>query len=388
MTKKISVAIDVQVLIDHEKTGIGYAIFEIVKSLIARDDLDCTLFYFSHNQSENTFLHSLFPSLPPQSIITKRCFKRQPMLWLIQLFPSLFNRWFCSPDVILSPHHDLLSDGKAKTALIIYDMVFFRYPETMNRRTRRKLRWKQKSNILHTDIVFSISNFTKKEIVECIGIPESKIVSVPLSINTDRFHTGHSSEEMERTRKKYHIPKMYFLYVGTLEPRKNIERLLDAYAILLKNRIDAPVLVIAGKKGWLYNAIFDEVQRLHLENHVLFTGYVEENEVPLLMEGALAFVFVPLYEGFGLPPLEAMACGTPVLTSNAASLPEVVGDSGIMVSPDNCNEMANAMERLISDPNLREQLSQMGIERAKHFSWKKSAEIIADSCKKRVFGVN
>jgi glycosyltransferase involved in cell wall biosynthesis len=163
--------------------------------------------------------------------------------------------------------------------------------------------------------------------------------------------------------------------VGTLQPRKNLGRLLEAYALLRKRaqRGEAPGLVIAGRKGWLYDQIFQQVERLGLESKVVFPGYVPQDDLPALLSGARLFVFPSLYEGFGLPVLEAMACGTPVACSNVSSLPEVAGDAALLVDPLDVRGMAEAMNRLLQDEGLRTQLVERGYRQVRQFSWARCA---------------
>lgn len=164
-------------------------------------------------------------------------------------------------------------------------------------------------------------------------------------MNHEEFHTDYSTEQIQEAIKKYHINEKYFLYLGTIEPRKNLERLIKAYVKLVSRHKDVPQLVLAGGNGWYYDDIFQMIDTCHLKEQVVFTGYVDQKDSPLLMSGAMAFVFPSLYEGFGMPPLEAMACGTPVITSKTSSLPEVVGDAGILVDPENVDEICEAMEK-------------------------------------------
>jgi glycosyltransferase involved in cell wall biosynthesis len=163
--------------------------------------------------------------------------------------------------------------------------------------------------------------------------------------------------------------------VGTLQPRKNLGRLLEAYAIVRKQakRDETPCLVIAGRKGWLYNQIFQHIVRLGLESKVIFPGYVPQDDLPALLSGARLFVFPSLYEGFGLPVLEAMACGTPVLCSNVSSLPEVAGEAALLVDPIDVKSMAETMNRLLQDEGLRTQLVKRGFQQVRRFSWERCA---------------
>ena len=183
---------------------------------------------------------------------------------------------------------------------------------------------------------------------------------------------------IEELKRRMHLQTNYFLYLGTLEPRKNLDRLIRAYALLKQQHPDAPQLVLAGGYGWRNNHIYQLVQTLHLEDDVLFTEYVPEEDVQPLLCGAMAFVFPSVYEGFGMPPLEAMACGTPVLTTRAASLPEVVGDAAVIVDPHHTEDIAQGLEKLFLDAALRERLQKEGLRRAAMFSWENAAAALYD----------
>jgi glycosyltransferase involved in cell wall biosynthesis len=188
-------------------------------------------------------------------------------------------------------------------------------------------------------------------------------------------------EALAAVRQKYDLPERFILYVGTIEPRKNLTALLEAYAALmerlsvcdLRPALSDVRLVIVGKKGWLYEGFFRRLHELGLEDRVLFTGYVPDEDLPAIYSAADLFVFPSLYEGFGLPVLEAMACGTPVIASNASSLPEVAGEAGIMIAPHDVRGLAEAMERLLMDKQLRAELRARGLERAKQFTWERAA---------------
>jgi len=164
----------------------------------------------------------------------------------------------------------------------------------------------------------------------------------------------------------------YILYLGTLEPRKNVERLIEAFIQLKKKQINEKLL-ISGIKGWDYQSIFDKVASLGVEKEIIFSGFIPNELIPFLYNGASAFVYPSLYEGFGLPVLEAMACGVPVVTSNVSSLPEVAGDAAILINPYSVDELADGIWRILSDEELRNQCIEKGIERAKSFTWERCA---------------
>jgi glycosyltransferase involved in cell wall biosynthesis len=182
---------------------------------------------------------------------------------------------------------------------------------------------------------------------------------------------------IEAVKARYGIAGDYALFVGTLQPRKNLIRLIEAFSNF-RFPISDFRLVIAGKKGWLYQEIFRWVEELGLEKKVVFTGYVPEGDLPVLLSGARLFVFPSLYEGFGLPVLEAMACGTPVVCSNASSLPEVAGDAAVLVDPQDVEGLAAAMERVLGDEELRAELIVRGFEQARKFSWERCARETLD----------
>lgn len=263
-------------------------------------------------------------------------------------------------------------DGK--TVITVHDMVYRTYPETVRGRTKKILDMGLASSMKRADMIVTVSEFSKSEIIRYFPQHEAKIRVVPCGVDLDRFKPCQQPERIPEVKKKLGIEGEYFLYVGTIEPRKNLERLINAYNIFCQREKDAPKLVLAGGKGWLYDGIFQRVTDLKLEEKVLFTQYIPDEDMNPLMCGALAFVFPSIYEGFGIPPLEAMACGVPVLASNAASLPEVTGDCAVTCDPYSAEEIAEGLHRLYSDSELRTDLSRRGLERAKTLTWDSSAE--------------
>lgn len=266
-----------------------------------------------------------------------------------------------------------------KTVVTVHDMVYKAFPETVRGRTKFMLNTGLKSSMQRADIIVTDSEFSRTEILKYFPQHEKKLRVVPCGVDTEKFRPCNEPERIPEVKKAFGIDGEYFLYVGTIEPRKNLERLISAYSIFLgKIKTAAPKLVLAGGKGWLYDSIFQKVQDLGITENVIFTKYVPAADMNPLMCGALAFVFPSIYEGFGMPPLEAMACGVPVLASDAASLPEVVGDCGIICDPYSEESIAGGLYTLYSDSDLRTKLSKKGIERALEFTWDRSAEILYD----------
>lgn len=274
---------------------------------------------------------------------------------------------FWSPDTkipLLTPNIPLV--------ITSYDLAIFREPETYQ--LSRVLYWRKlfKRAIQRSSCVVAISNTTRDDLIELMHVPPQKIRVIYCGVNP-RFRSIKDGDILEHVRMKYGLPKNFLLFVGLFSPRKNIAGILKAFAIL-KDKFKIPhYLVMVGEKGWRYQADLELVNSLGLEKEVVFPGYIEDDDLPAVYNIADVFVFPSLYEGFGLPVLEAMACGTPVVTSNVSALPEVVGEAGILVNPYNHEEIASGVYRLLSDKKLSSELIRVGLERSGQFTWEKAA---------------
>lgn len=271
-----------------------------------------------------------------------------------------------------------------RTVITVHDMVYKAFPETVRGRTKIMLNTGLKQSMKRADIIVTDSEFSKTEIIKYFPQHENKIRVVPCGVDLQKFRPCENPERIPEVKKSLEIEGDYFLYLGTIEPRKNLKRLINAYHIFSQNVKNPPKLVLAGGKGWLYDSIFQRVTDLKLTEQVIFTKYVPSEDMNPLMCGALAFVFPSIYEGFGMPPLEAMACGVPVLSSDSASLPEVTGDCAVICNAYSEDSIAEGLHRLYSNENLREDLSQRGLNRAKNFTWDKSAEMLYNIYKELV----
>ncbi|MBE6856422.1 MAG: glycosyltransferase family 4 protein [Ruminococcus sp.] len=263
-----------------------------------------------------------------------------------------------------------------KTVVTVHDMVYKAFPETVRARTKYMLDSGLKRSMKRADLIVTDSEFSKAEILKYFPQHESKLRVVPCGVDLEKFRPCETPERIPEVKKSLEIEGDYFLYLGTIEPRKNLERLIEAYHIFYQRVSDAPKLVLAGGKGWLYDSIFAKVKELKLDKQVIFTKYVPAQDMNPLMCGALAFVFPSIYEGFGMPPLEAMACGVPVLSSGEASLPEVTGDCAVICDAYSAESIAEGLMKLCSDDELRKDLGRRGLERAGSFTWDNSAEIL------------
>lgn len=368
----MKIAFDGQTLLEKEKTGIGYYTEGLVEHIIeqnAEDQFYINVFSFKQNRIKEKILEKYQKKNTKIQICKWFPLRLYKMIWNIIPIPywlffkkkmdlTHFFNFYIPPFV------------KGKRVCTIHDMTIKAYPKTVRIENRIMMMLNLKKTCKRADRIITSSEFSKKEIVKYMDVNPDKISVLYSGVNLDLYKPCKNLKKIKKVRDKYSIPDKYYLYLGTLEPRKNIERLIMGYGILKsKKEKKIPKLVIAGKKGWMYEDIFKLVKEKELLDDIIFTGYVTQAEAPILMSGAVAFVFPSLYEGFGMPPLEAMACGTPVITSNCASLPEVVGNDGILVDPYSVEEISNALEEIYIDSEKAKKMSIMGIERAKKFSW-------------------
>lgn len=227
----------------------------------------------------------------------------------------------------------------------------------------------------HADRIIAISHYTAEDLLEHYPTTQGRIDVVHCAAEST-FHPIADPQRVAGVRRAYGIPASgYLLSVGTLEPRKNLTRLIEAYAhVRATTGTSTPPLVLAGARGWREQPIFDTVERLGLQGEVIFPGPIVDADLPALYSGATGFIYPSLFEGFGLPVLEAMACGTPVITSNTSSLPEVTGDAAILIPPEDVDALTGALLRLLDDTQLQERLRALGKVQARHFSWEKAAQ--------------
>jgi len=281
-------------------------------------------------------------------------------------------------DVFHSPDFTLPPVWRARAVLTVHDLSFLRVPECFTGALRRYLERVVPRSVRRADHVIADSHSTKRDLVELLGTPAGKVTVIHSGVEP-RFRPITDRAALGPVRQRYDLPERFIISVGTLQPRKNFATLVEAFARLKsetgnwKPGARSLKLVIAGGRGWLYEEIFARVEALGLQGDVLFPGFVADEDLPALYNLAEAFVLPSLYEGFGLPPLEAMACGTPVVTSNVSSLPEVVGDAGLMVEPADVESLAAAIERVLEDGGLRREMVQRGLARAKEFTWERAA---------------
>lgn len=348
------------------KVGMGKYIAELVNSIPVSDQGN---FYFIYLSEENKKYFNLSQG-NIQQILVRRIWTNGLLriFWeqLILPFSLCWNKinTYHAPGFVLPLFR---VNKNTKFVVTIADMTFFSHPE-------HHIYWKQKyfkcmipMSIKQADHILAISENTKKDILEMIPVNKNKIVVTYLGY--DAFFSKQNKTKISAVLQKWWINFPYILFVGMLEPRKNIPSLIKAFAAIKEKRDHK--LVIVGKKGWLYGEIFALVQKLKIEEQVIFTGYVPDEDLPALYSAATCFVYPSFYEGFGIPIIEAMACGCPVITSNNSSMKEIAGDAAIVVDPYNVKEIQNAIELLITDKVIRRKMEKQGVMQAKKFSWEK-----------------
>ncbi|MFZ2970611.1 MAG: glycosyltransferase family 1 protein, partial [Minisyncoccia bacterium] len=302
-------------------------------------------------------------------------------------FPKI-DRLLCGIDVMFSPHIFLSSlSPKCRSVVTFHDLSFEKYPEFYSKvKSYWHLSMDPKKQARRANRIITVSQSTKNDLISLYDIDPKKIKVIYSGIEQEsRIKNQESRVEDKKTKllevkKKYNLPEKYILYLGTLEPRKNIVGLIKAFE-LFKNRetktnklpATSYKLIIAGGKGWLYKKIFDTIEKSGYKEDIILTGFINENDKRYIYELADLFVYPSFYEGFGFPPLEAMSYGVPTITSNVSSLPEAVGDSAIMIDPYDHDELANAIENVLCDRKLRDILIAKGRKRIKKFSWQNCA---------------
>ncbi|MBV6623520.1 MAG: glycosyltransferase family 4 protein [Rivularia sp. (in: Bacteria)] len=284
-----------------------------------------------------------------------------------------FEKFFGYPNIVHGTNYSVYPCHKSRKVMNLYDLTFIKYPqftnsvvETYTEKVKQCLQW--------TDLVLTISESSKQDIINYLQVDEKKVVVTPLA---SRYHTDYLTDgRVEELSKqvKYDFSVPYLLFVSTIEPRKNIRAIISAFNYLKEKHKIPHNLVMIGRKGWHYEPIFAAIEKSPWKNNIHHLDYLSDEKVALFYAKADAFVYPSHYEGFGLPVLEAMTLGTPVVTSNNSSLPEVAGDAALLINPDEPMQLAEAILKLVNDSQFRQEFVQKGKERAKIFSWERTAK--------------
>ncbi len=275
-------------------------------------------------------------------------------------------------DLFHAPHYVLPPLTPCKSVVTIHDCIHLRFPQYLPNRLAYAYAWSSLWVATHRSTrVLTVSEASKRDILRYFSVPESKIDVIYNAID-EQFDESPTDAEIGRVRERYQLEDPFVLYAGNIKPHKNLERLIEAFSMLRKNGFEQVKLLIIGDEISKYATLRRAVHRHKLHHQVRFLGFVSDKTLACLYRLAGVFVFPSLYEGFGLPPLEAMASGTPVITSNVSSLPEVVGDAALLIDPNKPDAIFDAMRRVLTEPELAQSLRDRGLERVRHFSWERS----------------
>jgi glycosyltransferase involved in cell wall biosynthesis len=299
------------------------------------------------------------------------------ILWQRLRVPLWADMFTGSLDVFYSPDFVLPPVRSAKTLVTVHDLSFLRQPGWYVRGLQSYLETAVPRSVRRADLILADSNCTRDDLIDLLGVPRERVRVLYPGVER-RFRPIADASVLDAMRRRYRLPDCFLLSVGTLQPRKNYERLVEAFARVGRETRRDIHLVIVGDKGWMYDGIYQEVVDRGLETQVRLLGFVDDDHLPALYNLADVFVFPSLYEGFGIPPLEAMACGTPVVASNAASLPEVVGNAGLMVDPLDPESIATAILSVLTDYDMRADLIRRGLAQASQFTWQAAAGVLLD----------
>lgn len=364
----MQIGIDASRAVTESPTGTEFYSQRIIQALLELDSTHQFRLY-----SHITPPADVFPGVDLRVIPFPRLWTHLRLSWEMARHP---------PDALFIPAHVLPIVRPRASLVTIHDLGYLYFPRAHPRLQRWYLDLSTRWSAHAATHILAVSKATKSDLVSHYGTHPAKITVIPHG-RDEALAPVRNTSQIEEIKTQYGIVGDYFLYLGTLHPRKNLSRIIDAFADLNSNTR----LVLAGKQGWQYDDLYRRVRRLGLEGRVVFPGYVADGDKAALFSGAVAFVFPSLYEGFGLPVLEAQACGCPVIASTTSSLPEVAGDAALMVDPQDTSAISAAMRRISSDTSLRETLIARGLSNVRRFSWEASARDVLTAIEQCVLGV-
>lgn len=345
------------------RVGIGGFAFEILRELYLQEQINQNLnFTIYLKDSPNRDLPKEKNGWKYRKIGPKR-------FWTQLALPLDLYLHKPRPDVFFSTTHYAPRFCSVSSVISVMDLSYIHYPYLFKKTDFYQLKLWTSYSIRQAKRIITISNSSKDDIIKYYNLEPDKVkVIYPGTKKISNLKTQISN--VDKLREKYKLTKKYILFVGTLQPRKNIERLVEAFAKFKSEDLE---LVIIGKKGWMYEEILKSPQKFKVENHVKFLDYVPDEDMPEFYKNAIFFVLPSLYEGFGLPVLEAMKYGCPVLASNVSSLPEAGGQAALYFDPEDVDDIVNKMKLVLDDKKMREIMREKGFEQVKKFSWKKAA---------------
>lgn len=350
----------------YRGTGIGTYTYELVNSLNSVDNKNDYLVFMPDNCKDSLNLNRNFI----QANITEAA---EGSFWDVVNIPNILKDY--KIDLYHVPQNGigLPVEKECPFLITLHDVIPFKMPETVSKSYLKIFTENIPSIIERCDGIVTVSDYSKKDIVETLNFPEEKIFVTYLA-NEDIYVPIDKILSRHIIKKNYSITDKYILYVGGFSPRKNILGLIEAFGILMEKYHENIKLVIAGRKGSSYETYKNRAEELNIDDKVLFPGFIALDDLPYLYNASELFIYPSFYEGFGLPPIEAMACGVPVIASDTTSIPEIAGDSARLIDPQNTSDMAEAMLNVLQDEDLRNELIQKGLKRSRQLSWKNTAK--------------
>ena len=357
-----------------KRSGIGTYTYELAKRLRNQDGLEFQgkLFNFCGRHDNSEALAGITMPIQTSRIFSYGVYRR---IW--DVLPIPYEMMFQSADLSLFFNYIVPPHIQGKVMTTVHDLTYLRFPETVERRNLLRLQKSMAYSVERSCHLLTVTEFSKREITELLGIPPERISVVPCAPAAQA-----PAADFLAVTAKFRIHRPYVLYVGTIEPRKNLTRLIRAFDFLKRTEKLPHQLVLAGGSGWGNEEIYETAHRMNCREDIRFTGYISAAEKSALYQNADAFVFPSIYEGFGIPPLEAMEMECPVVCANAASLPEVVGDAAQLVEPLDEHGIADGILKVLIDETYAAQLRCKGRVQFKKYTWDDSARKLTEVCRR------
>ncbi len=370
----MKIAINTRFLIKDRLEGIGWFTFEVVKRLVEQHPEDEFIFFFDRPFSDefvfgkNVKTEILFPPA------------RHPILWY-WWFESSLSRAIKKhkPDVFLSPDNYLSLNNEVKTVLVMHDIAHVHHPEEVPFMARKYYNFFVPKFLKKAKRIITVSNHAKEDICKFYHVKATKI-SVACN-GCKEYFKPISIKEKHRIKERFAEREDYFFYIGAIHPRKNVHRLIQAFDTFKKKTGSAIKLLLGGRFAFQTGEIKNAYERAVFKKDIVLLGYIKNEDLPDLMGAAFALTYVSLFEGFGVPLLEAMHSETPIITSNVSSMPEVVGNAGLLVDPKSVASISNALEQIYKDENMSKQLIENGKEQRKKFNWQIATDVVYKALK-------
>ncbi len=370
------VAVNTRLLIENELEGIGRFSFEILKEVCEQNPEIKFDFIFDRPFSKKF----LFNKNVTGHVLTPKT--RHPIIWYYwfeKKIPKLLNK--IKPDVFLSLDGFISLSTKFKQISVIHDINFEHYPENLPFFHRKFYKFFFSKYARKANSIITVSKFSKFDIVNTYGINNEKVRVIYNGVN-DSFSSISNNEKI-KIKNQLTYDSDYFIFIGSIHKRKNISNLIKAFNLYKKRSKSKSKLLFVGKKRWWSNEMEKTFQKSHFKKDIIFSGYLDEKMLPKVLGASLGLCFTSLFEGFGLPIIEAMKCGVPVITSKTSSMPEICGDAGIIVNPNNFQEISDALDKIENNYKYRQKLIKLGLERSKIFNWKSAGEKLSKIIKEQ-----